>query len=111
LRISPSLPEEGLITEATDNAKFLQAMINGKGLSAASFVEMLKEQNHFKPDNEILKHGQTGWCLGFAMKPTKYGMSYLHTGNNTGFRSFVKYTPYEFILLKKYSISKRCILQ
>jgi hypothetical protein len=62
---------------------------------------MLKEQNHFKPDNELLKHGQTGWCLGFAMKPTKYGMTYLHTGNNAGFRSFCSFNIAEalFILL------------
>ena len=61
--------------------------------------EMLKEQNHFRPENELLKHGQTGWCLGFAMKPTKYGMSYLHTGNNTGFRSFCSFNKE-----KKYGI-------
>lgn len=80
-----------LHSEVADYANFLLAMIKGEGLTPASFNEMLKEQNHFKPENELLKHGQTGWCLGFAMKPTKYGMSYLHTGNNTGFRSFCSF--------------------
>ena len=76
-----------LHTEALDYAKFQWAMIKGEGLSKVSYEEMLKEQNHFKDDNELLKIGQTGWCLGFSMKPTQYGMRYLHTGNNTGFRA------------------------
>jgi CubicO group peptidase (beta-lactamase class C family) len=75
-------------SEAIDFAKFLQAMINGDGLSNNSYTEILKEQNHFKEDNDLLKSGQTGWALGFAMKPTPNGTRYQHTGNNTGFRSY-----------------------
>jgi CubicO group peptidase (beta-lactamase class C family) len=75
-------------SEALDYAKFLQAMIIGKGLSENSMKEMLKEQNHFQKDNELLKTGQTGWCLGFSMQPTPNGMRYLHTGNNSGFTSY-----------------------
>lgn len=77
-----------LHSEATDFAKFLQAMIKGDGLSKESYEEMLKEQNHFKEDNDLRKTGQTGWALGFSMKPTPHGMRYLHTGNNTGFTSY-----------------------
>lgn len=88
-------------TEAGDFAKFLQAMIKGEGLSQVSYTEMLKEQNHFKDDNELLRAGQTGWSLGFSMKPTRHGMRYLHTGNNTGFRAyccFYKDKQYGFVL-------------
>jgi CubicO group peptidase (beta-lactamase class C family) len=77
-----------LHSEALDFTKFLQAMIKGDGLSKKSYEEMLKEQNHFKEDNELRHTGQTGWALGFSMKPTPYGMRYLHTGNNTGFTSY-----------------------
>lgn len=75
-------------SESMDYVKFLQAMIKGNGLSENSMNEMLKEQNHFKEDNNLLDTGQTGWCLGFSMKPTSYGIRYLHTGNNTGFRAY-----------------------
>lgn len=77
-----------LHSEALDYAKFLQAMIKGTGLSKESYAEILKEQNHFKKGNELLSTGQTGWALGFSMKPTPYGTRYLHTGNNTGFRAY-----------------------
>lgn len=77
-----------LHSEAVDFAKFLEAMIQGDGLSKESYSEMLKEQNHFKSDNELLSTGQTGWGLGFSMKPTPHGMRYMHTGNNTGFTSY-----------------------
>lgn len=82
-----------LHTEAVDFARFLQAMINGTGLSKNAYAEILKEQNHFKADNELLKTGQTGWALGFAMKPTPNGTKYLHTGNNTGFRAYCDFYP------------------
>lgn len=77
-----------LHSEAADFAKFLEAMIKGGGLSKASYDEMLKEQNHFKEGNDLLNAGQTGWCLGFSMKPTPNGMRYLHTGKNSGFTSY-----------------------
>lgn len=77
-----------LHSEAIDFTKFLQAMIKGDGLSEESYKEMLKEQNRFKEDNDLRNTGQTGWALGFSMKPTPFGMRYLHTGNNTGFRAY-----------------------
>jgi CubicO group peptidase (beta-lactamase class C family) len=82
-----------LHSEALDFAKFLQAMIKGEGLSKESYAEMLTEQNHFKADNDLRSTGQTGWALGFSMKPTPYGMRYLHTGNNTGFRAYCCFYP------------------
>ena len=77
-----------LHTEASDYSRFLIAMIKGEGLKKETFDEMLKEQIHFSKDSELLSTGQTGWCLGFAMKPMPYGIRYLHTGNNAGFQSY-----------------------
>lgn len=77
-----------LHSEAYDFAQFLMAMIKEEGLLKTSFDDMLREQIHFSNDSELLKYGQTGWCLGFCMKPTKNGMRYMHTGNNTGFQAF-----------------------
>lgn len=77
-----------LHTEAADYVRFLIAMINGEGLKKETFDEMLKEQIHFAEDSDLSSTGQTGWCLGFAMKPMPYGMRYLHTGSNSGFQSY-----------------------
>jgi CubicO group peptidase (beta-lactamase class C family) len=77
-----------LHTEVADYAKFLIAMIQQQGLKKSTFSEMLAEQIHFVPSDEITQTGQTGWCLGFSMKPTPYGMRYLHTGNNHDFQAY-----------------------
>lgn len=90
-----------LHSEAVDFSKFLIAMINGTGLQKATLDDMLKEQIHFSEDNELLKYGQTGWALGFAMRPTTSGVRYMHTGNNSGFQSyccFYKEKKYGFVL-------------
>lgn len=78
-------------SEAIDYSKFLVAMIKGEGLKKETFNEMLKEQIHFTKNNggkELLPLGQTGWCLGFSMKPMPYGIRYMHTGVNSGFQSY-----------------------
>lgn len=77
-----------LHSEALDYSKFLLAMIKEEGLQKETFDMMLREHIHFTKENEQTKLGQTGWCLGFAMRPTRYGMRYMHTGNNTGFQSY-----------------------
>ncbi|WP_090379799.1 serine hydrolase [Dyadobacter sp. SG02] len=90
-----------LHTEAADYARFLIAMINGKGLRKETFDEMMKEQIHFPEDSDLSSTGQTGWCLGFAMKPMPYGVRYLHTGSNSGFQSyccFNRETKYGLVL-------------
>jgi CubicO group peptidase (beta-lactamase class C family) len=90
-----------LHTEAADYARFLIAMINGEGLKKETFDEMLKEQIRFADDSDLSSTGQTGWCLGFAMKPMPYGMRYLHTGSNSGFQSyccFNRETKYGLVL-------------
>jgi len=90
-----------LHSEAADFSRFLIAMINGVGLQKATFDDMLKEQIHFYQDSELSKYGQTGWALGFAMKPTPSGIRYMHTGNNSGFQAyccFYKEKKYGFVL-------------
>lgn len=78
-------------SEAIDYAKFLMAMITGEGLKKETFDDMLTAQIHFTEENggkELLPSGQTGWCLGFAMKPTPYGIRYMHTGVNSAFQAY-----------------------
>lgn len=77
-----------LHSEASDFSKFLIAMIKGKGLRKETFNEMLREQTHFPAGSDMLQYGQTGWALGFAMRPTGNGMRYMHTGNNSGFQAY-----------------------
>lgn len=81
-------------SNAQEYAKFIVAMLKYEGLSEQMFQEMLKEQTHFKDDNHLkLEVGQTGWGLGFAQKPTDYGLMHLHTGNNHDFQSYAMFVP------------------
>lgn len=81
-------------SNAAEYAKFIVAMLQHKGLSEKMFNEMLKEQTHFKEDNHLKQEvGQTGWGLGFAQKPTPYGLMNLHTGNNHDFQSYAMFVP------------------
>lgn len=81
-------------SEASEYAKFIIAMLKQKGLSKASFKEMLQTQNTFSEDNELRKEtGQTGWGLGFAQKPTPNGLMHLHTGNNHDFQAYTMFVP------------------
>ncbi|MEL6253275.1 MAG: serine hydrolase domain-containing protein [Bacteroidota bacterium] len=83
-----------LHSEASEYAKFIIAMLKGEGLSKNSFNEMLAEQNHFSESEVLFKDtGQTGWGLGFAQKPTPYGLMHLHTGNNHTFQAYTMFIP------------------
>lgn len=83
-----------LHSEAAEYAKFIIAMLKEEGLSKASFKEMLAEQNHFSESENLFKEtGQTGWGLGFAQKPTPYGLMHLHTGNNHTFQAYSMFIP------------------
>ena len=87
-------PGFSLHSDAEDYARFLIEMMHPKNISVASRDEMLKEHNHFKADNKLLKEtGQTGWGLGFAQKPTPYGLMHLHTGNNQDFQAYSMFIP------------------
>lgn len=87
-------PGYSLHSEALDYAHFLMEMMEPKNLSKELVKEMLKEQNHFTPDNTLLKEtGQTRWGLGFAQKPTPNGLMHLHTGNNHDFQAYAMFVP------------------
>lgn len=81
-------------SEAAEYARFLITILKGKGLKKRTLKEMLSEQNHFSENEPIRKEtGQTGWGLGFAQKPTPYGMMHLHTGNNHSFQAYAMIVP------------------
>ncbi|WP_299217271.1 serine hydrolase domain-containing protein [uncultured Aquimarina sp.] len=83
-----------LHSESLEYARFIIALLRQEGLTSEAFDEMLKEHTHFKEDNPLKKAvGQTGWGLGLAQKPTKYGMMHLHTGNNHDFQSYMMMIP------------------
>ena len=86
-------PGYSLHSEAHDYALFLIEMMNPTNLKQEYVAEMLKEQNKFKSGNELMALGQTGWGLGFARRPTKYGMRYMHTGNNHDFQAYCAFYP------------------
>lgn len=82
----------GLHTEAMDYARFLIALMEHKGIGAASLDEMLREQVPVPRDNDIyLEEGYTAWGLGIAIRPTRYGTAYEHGGNNGDFQSGYSY--------------------
>ncbi|WP_025663904.1 serine hydrolase domain-containing protein [Aquimarina megaterium] len=95
-------PGYSLQSDARDYALFLIEMMNPRNIKKQTRDEMLKEHNHFKSDNKLLKEtGQTGWGLGFAQKPTPYGMMHLHTGNNQDFQAYTMFIPnqeYGFVM-------------
>ncbi|MBP2831527.1 beta-lactamase family protein [Aquimarina sp. U1-2] len=83
-----------LHSEAKEYAQFLVALLRRKGLAKETFNEMLKEHTRFKEENPLKQEiGQTGWGLGMAQKPTKYGMMHMHTGNNHDFQSYMMVLP------------------
>lgn len=95
-------PGYSLMTDAYDYALFLIEMISPKQLPVNLRDEMLQEHTAFQPDHSLRKEtGQTGWGLGFAQKPTPYGMMHLHTGNNHDAQSYAMFVPdhqYGFVL-------------
>jgi CubicO group peptidase (beta-lactamase class C family) len=76
----------GLRTNAADYARFLIALISGKGLSKYAINEMLKAQSMTAPD--MVEDNGAHWGLGIAMKDTPYGIRYQHSGNNGDFTAY-----------------------
>ncbi len=90
-------PGFSLHSDAQDYAMFLIEMMHPKNITLATRDEMLKEHNHFKTGNKLIKEtGQTGWGLGFAQKPTPYGLMHLHTGNNQDFQAYTMFIPNQY---------------
>ncbi len=72
-----------LRTNAIDYANFMIGIMNGKGLSKNMIKEMFKEQTKV-PDWK----STDAWGLGISMKKTKYGMRYMHSGDNGDFTAY-----------------------
>ena len=79
----PSTPNvaASLHVDAGNYAKFLTAVLEGKGLSEPTSKEMLRSQIKV-PDQE-----GASWGLGIAIEKTPFGTNYGHGGRNTGFTS------------------------
>lgn len=77
-----------LHSHALDYARFMTALMKGKGLSPELFSEMLKPQSDI-PEGAKTREltGDTSWGLGIAIEPTPYGTRYEHGGNNGDFQS------------------------
>jgi CubicO group peptidase (beta-lactamase class C family) len=79
-----------LETEAVDYARWVIALLDGKGLSAQSYASYFAPQQVRLPDNEPMRaFGLSDWALGFSMYETPAGRLYAHGGNNEGFTSLV----------------------
>jgi CubicO group peptidase (beta-lactamase class C family) len=77
-----------LHSEAISYAKFLIAILDGKGLKKESFDEMLKAQVVLSKKSDFYIHrGDTAWGLGIAIEPTKYGTRFKHDGDMYSFQS------------------------
>ncbi|APW61785.1 serine hydrolase [Paludisphaera borealis] len=66
---------------AGEYAKFLTAVVQGRGLSEPTAQEMLRSQVKI-PDQK-----GASWGLGIAIQETPTGVNYGHGGRNTGFTS------------------------
>ncbi len=81
-------PSGGLHTNAENYAKFLIAMMNGKGLLPETYKEMLKPHTVVeRSSNRYKEDGNTHWSLGFAITPLKNDTLYNHGGTHTDFQS------------------------
>ena len=79
----PSEPNmaASLHINAGNYAKFLTAVLQGKGLSAPTAKEMLR------PQVKVPDHQGASWGLGLSIEETPFGVNYGHGGGNTGFSS------------------------
>jgi CubicO group peptidase (beta-lactamase class C family) len=82
-----------LITNAADYARFLQAVIEGRGLSAATHARMLQQQvgissrSIFSPpgtDPGAARAMQLSWTLGWGRFVSEHGVALFHVGREEG---------------------------
>lgn len=76
-----------LHTDAVNYAKFLIALMEGKGLKKETLEEMLKKQSSIPKELEANWGEIKGWSLGLAIEPTERGIRYSHGGDNGGFQA------------------------
>lgn len=74
-------------SEALDFSNWLiEGLINGKGLSDASFEELFTPHSELS-ESEVSNKGSEAYGLGFMILETPFGTGYGHGGNNLGFTS------------------------
>lgn len=89
---SKNKPQEGnaaysLQTTAGDYIRFVQAILNKKGLKKTTFDEILHPQVALPFDDP---KGETlAWGLGWGLQQTAAGTSFWHWGDNGNFKCFV----------------------
>ncbi len=74
-----------LHTTAIDYARFIQALMNGTGLSDRLAIEMLRPQ--IEVDSGV------SWGLGIGLQANPFGTAFWHWGDNTGYKAFTVAYP------------------
>jgi CubicO group peptidase (beta-lactamase class C family) len=89
-----------LNTAVKDYAPFVEAVLNRKGLKAATLREMETQQIALDPDCRICIDREPKelsatlfWGLGWGIQHTKHGDDLWHWGDNGAFKSFVMADP------------------
>ena len=78
-----------LHSEATDFAKFLIGVMNGEGLTDASYEDMFSRHVALPAGHEFRRDlDQEAWGLGWAIDSTRFGTRYTHGGDNGDFQSY-----------------------
>lgn len=80
----------GLVTTASDYARFLALLCDGAGLSAASHARMLAPLTPL-PEGDFPAPAAYG--LGWVVMTTEEGLVALHDGDNEQFRTFAAFSP------------------
>jgi CubicO group peptidase (beta-lactamase class C family) len=89
----PPLPNDfaaayGAVTTAGDYARFLSAIIEGRGLKTETMAAFLAPQRVVIPDDHPERVlGLVDWSLGFSVYETPAGRLYVHGGDNPGYKS------------------------
>jgi CubicO group peptidase (beta-lactamase class C family) len=77
-------------TEAMDYARWMIALLDGRGLPERRFAEYFARQKVKIPENEPERAlGLTDWALGLAVFETPFGAFHAHGGNNEGYTSLM----------------------
>jgi CubicO group peptidase (beta-lactamase class C family) len=81
-------PAYGAVATAGDYARFLSAIIGGRGLKPETMAAFLAPQGVVIPDDHPERAlGLVDWSLGFSVYQTPAGRLYVHGGDNPGYKS------------------------
>ena len=76
-----------LTTTASDYARFLIALINGVGLDAATFADLVR------PQVDVDEGGGVAWGLGTGLERSETGIRVWHWGDNQNSKAFYVVDP------------------